>query len=185
MKVNGNNADSGCYIAGHHGQYGMDMLGDIVEQFGWEFGAVDSPDIDGDPRYWRRGIDAETTDDVPVVSASPNRGQRFATTDECWDRLVWASEQLEEFLNLHTTGGYWSWEDGEFFLTQTEVETEVYVPAPSYDEAWQSVMDDVGPNSRLGFFSLEDADDALDNFDEGTKIFRFITTVRYEPESDQ
>jgi hypothetical protein len=100
MRVNGEPAEPGCYAEGHRGQYAIDHLADIAEQFGFELGD------DDDPRVWRtRHESAESQHDA----------------EEAFERLVWAGDRLEELLNEHTEGGYWEWIDGEFFLTQTEV----------------------------------------------------------------
>ena len=94
MKVNGNDADPGCYIAGHHGQYGLDALGDLAEQFGIEL------DDEDDPRYWRRAAEAETSEDTVIVSNGPNRiGNHIASYEECFERQVWAADKTEEILN--------------------------------------------------------------------------------------
>lgn len=120
MKVNGQEADAGCYIAGHHGQYGIDMLADVIEQFGGEFGTVlDNLDIDDDPRYWRRAADAETIEDAVHIPNGPGRlGAHIASPEECWERHIWAADKCEEWLNERTEDAFWSWQDGEFFLTR-------------------------------------------------------------------
>lgn len=111
MKVNGQDAEPGCYIAGHHDQYALDELGSVAEQFGIEL------DDDDDPRYWRTAAEAETAEDAVIISNGPNRiGNHLATPDECMERQVWAADKVEELLNDKTEGGYWTWQDGEFFL---------------------------------------------------------------------
>lgn len=114
ITINGHeDVEPGCYIAGHHGQYGLDMLGDVVEQFGYEF----EPDDEDDPRYWRRASEAETADEAAIVSNGAGRiGNHLAAPEECMERQVWAADKLEEWLNEHTTDGSWTWEDGELFL---------------------------------------------------------------------
>lgn len=96
ITVNGQEADRGCYVAGHWGQYGLDRLGDVAEQFDIEL------NDDDDPRHWRR-LHEE------AVSQQQAEG--------AWERLVWAADKIEELLNDRTEGGYWTWEGGEFFLT--------------------------------------------------------------------
>jgi hypothetical protein len=96
VKVNGQDANPGCYAEGHRGQYGIDRLAEICEEFDIPF------DYNDDPRYWRRVADGEQASDVSPENA--------------WDRHVWAGERLEDLLNEHTEGGYWTWLDGEFFL---------------------------------------------------------------------
>lgn len=155
MEVNGQDANPGCYIAGHHGQYGIDGLADICAQFGIKIRESD------DPGYWRRVADGDEPSDV-----SPDRA---------WDFHFGAGDRLEEVLNEHTEGGFWSWEDGEFFLFQTEVESIVFVrvePGEDYDDAWQLLVD----------HGIEAAVTSYDQIDKGERAFRFITTVHYEPE---
>ena len=121
ITVNGNEGvEAGCYIAGHHGQYGLDALGDVADQFGILL------DDEDDPRYWRRGAEAETSEDTIIISNGPGRiGNHIARYDECFERQVWAADKVEELLNEATTGGYWTWEDGEFFLVdETEQEED-------------------------------------------------------------
>ena len=114
MKVNNQDADPGCYVAGHHGQYGIDGLADVAAQFGIEIADEDTP------AYWRRGAEAETADDAVVIRNEFGMGSHIGRPDECWDRHVWAGEAIEETLNNLTEGGSWEWQDGEFFLVQDE-----------------------------------------------------------------
>ena len=120
ITVNGNEGvEAGCYIAGHHGQYGLDALGDVADQFGILL------DDEDDPRYWRRGAEAETSEDTIIISNGPNRiGNHIARADECMERQVWAADKVEELLNEATTGGFWTWEDGELFLVEEIEATE-------------------------------------------------------------
>lgn len=158
MKVNGQDASPGCYIAGHHGQYGLDALGDVCDQFGIELAEKDRPshyrelaeqaDEDGDDHsYWEYHHDAANT--------------------------------LEDVLNNNTEGGVWSWEDGEFFLFQTEVEGIVYVRkdvddgTALYEDAWAFLV-----QNGVGAIAATNYDD-LDN---GENYFQFRITVHYEPE---
>lgn len=177
MKVNGQDAEPGCYIAGHHGQYGLDNMADIVEQFGWEFGTVDGPDTWIDPRFWRKAADAETPEDA-VLKPGLHNG-RYFSPEECWEMHHGAADSLEDWLNDHTEGGYWSWEDGEFFLTQTEANGRVYVIADDYEQAWEYLRDGVeGAIYADRYQACELADDA----DEDLHVYEFQATFFYIPD---
>lgn len=166
----------GCYIAGHHGQYGIDMMADVIEQFDWEFGTVNAPDIWDDPRFWRRAADAETPEDA-VLKPGLHDGKYFSPT-ECWEMHDAAADALETFLNEHTDGGYWSWEDGEFFLTQTEANGKIYVIADDYEEAWEYLRDGVeGAIYADRYQACELAEDAA--YGEGEKVYEFQATYYY------
>jgi hypothetical protein len=154
MKVNNIEASGGCYIAGHHGQYGLDRLADVCEQFEIAF------DENDDPRHWRA-----------ISDESDNQQE----VERAWDRLVWASDRLEELLNEHTTGGYWSWEDGEFFLVQTEVQAILFVRVEGgedYDDAWRLLVEH-GPAAAVTSY---------DQLDNGERAYTFPITIHYEPE---
>jgi hypothetical protein len=170
MKVNGHEAEPGCFIAGHHGQYGIDMLADVAEQFGIEL------NDDDDPRFWRRAAEAETAEDAAVISNGPGRiGSHLARPDECWDRHHEAGDKIEELLNERTEGGYWTWTDGEFFLVQTEVTGFIYVrvdDGEDYDDAWRLLTE----------HGLAAALNDYDALEKGERAYMFETTVRYAPD---
>jgi len=175
-KVNGQDAEPGCYIAGHHGQYGLDMLGDVIEQFDWEFGTVDGPDVYMDPRRWRKGAEAETMEDSIIESG------RIVRAEDCWQRQAEVADWCEDWLNEHTEGGYWSWEDGEFFLTQTEANGRVYVIADDYEEAWEYLRDGVeGAIYADSYQACELADDS----EEDLHVYEFQATFYYVPEGHE
>jgi len=174
MKVNGHEAEPGCYIAGHHGQYGIDGLADVCEQFD-----IEVPE-DDDPRYWRRMTDYADDPDFEVrVAALTPTGSRRLSVDECWDRHMWAGDDLETKLNNATEGGHWSWEDGEFFLAQTEIEAFVYYLGENYDDAWNT-MREYGPDQ--GYLDRYQATEIADDQPEDVNVYRFAVTIRYEPE---
>lgn len=154
ITVNGEDAEPGCFIAGHHGQYGMDQLGDIAEGFGLAFEGRE------DPRQWRKEYDEAQTQEQ---------------SERAFEMLVEAADFLEQLLNERTTGGYWSWEDGEFFLTQTQVEGLVYLPVDEgddYDDAWRWLCEN-GPVGLVGDYN---------DLDNGQRAFTFKITINYEPE---
>jgi hypothetical protein len=152
MRVNGQEADPGCYIAGHWGQYGMDRVADVCEQFDIAVG------IENDTRHWRSRYEEALSQ---------------AEADRHWEDLVQSADHLEERLNEQTEGGYWEWEGGEFFLVQTEVEAWMYVPADeggTYDDAWQWLLDNGTEGCMTGYDDLE----------RGERAFRFRTTIHYD-----
>lgn len=155
MKVNGQPADPGCYIDGHWGQYGVDRVADVAEQFGLKVSIFE------DPREWRKVAEGEEPS-----AWSP---------EYAWDRHVETSDTLEQHLNDATEGGYWTWEDGEFFLFQTEVEGMIYVPVEDdeeYDDAWRHLVEE-GPGGCIVNY---------DDIQRGVKAFTFRCTITYEPE---
>lgn len=170
MKVNGIDASAGCYIAGHHGQYGIDQLAEVCEQFD-----IEVPE-DDDPRVWR----ARAESGEPVVERlnSP-LGTQTLKPEDCWDRHMWAGDDLETRLKNVTEGGYWSWEDGEFFLIQTEANGRAYVIADDYEQAWEYLRDGVeGAIYADRYQACELADDA----DGDLRVYEFQATYYYIPE---
>ncbi len=154
MKVNGQDAAPGCYIAGHHGQYGIDGLADICGQFGIELAEKDYP------AYWRELAESE--------ELTPSTPQFY------WEQWADTGTTLEDTLNNATEGGYWSWEDGEFFLTQTEVEVVLWAHAEEgddYEDVWRRLIEG----------GIDFAHDYVD-LDRGERAFRFLATIHYEPE---
>ena len=173
MKVNNQDADPGCYIAGHHGQYGIDGLADVAAQFGIELLDEDTP------AYWRRGAEAEDSGDSIIVSNGFGKlGNHIARPDECWEQWASAGDAIEERLNNLTEGGSWEWQDGELFLVQTEVEGWVYVLADDYDAAWAAIV----MEPSVGYLDEEEALNRVTDCEEGTKVFHFRATITYEPE---
>jgi hypothetical protein len=170
MKVNDIEVEPGCFIAGHHGQYALDALADVAAQFDIEL------DDDDNPQFWRAAAEAENAEDAAVISNGPGRlGSHLARPDECMERQVWAADRVEEILNEHTEGGYWTWVDGEFFLVQTEVEGTIYVrveDGEDYDDAWEMLVDH-GPTAAVNDYT---------DLDRGERAFGFRITIHYEPE---
>jgi len=166
ITVNGQEADPGCFIDGHWGQYGSDRLAEVCEEFD-----LNVPWHD-DPRHWRQVAEAESEEDSPARTAMK--------PEDAWQRHHEAADTLLDKLNDVTSGGYWTWQDGELFLAQTEVDGWLYVPADDdfdrkldYDEAWQFLVEN-GPAGYATFF-----DSVLPT---GEKFFKFRITVHYEPE---
>ena len=156
MQVNGQHADPGCYIEGSWGQYGIDRLADVAEQFGLKVLGVN------DPRVWR--IEAESGD----------------APDWAWTGHVDAGDKLENMLNDATTGGYWIWEDGEFYLVLTEVDRWLFVTDTDYDAAWEQVVN-ANVNEHAGYTDQYQACELAEDGDEDDKVFQFRITVQYEP----
>lgn len=107
-KVNGIVAEHGCYIEGSWGQYGLDRIADVAEQFGIRFTEEE------DPRRWRRMFEIKLAEG-PVPD-----------NDTTFDSLVHAADRLEEKLNDQTENGLWLWQDGEFFLADPKEIQEEY-----------------------------------------------------------
>lgn len=85
-KVNGHEAEHGCYIDGHWGQYGPDRLAEVAEGFGWSTSL--SP-VD-DPRVIRK-----VADDVEAM------GYADAAL-AIWEWRTDAADAIEEWLNDRT-----------------------------------------------------------------------------------
>lgn len=174
IQVNGNDAEPGCYIAGHHGQYALDWLAELCEDFGLTVSEVD------DPRHWRRAADAYDEgryDDMAYASDSGT--PRAVPSERCWECHVDAADALLEQLNDVTTGGYFTWQDGELFLVQTEVTGVIYIASCTdegdpvdYDEAWATLVENGPDIGRLGY----------DDLPSGETFYEFRITVHYEPE---
>lgn len=153
MQVNGQEADPGCYIDSHWGQYGTDRVADVCDQFGIVLLAKDRPG------YWRE--QAEEVDD-PVA----------------WELHHEAGDTLVETLNNVTEGGYWSWEDGDFFLTQTEYERTVWLLGHDYDDAWRAQIE--GDTDEV-YHNEHEAKEVAYHFSR-LEPFEFRITIHYEPE---
>jgi len=162
MKVNGQEAEPGCYIDGHWGQYGMDRVADVAEQF--DIG------LPADPRHWRCVLDD------PESYKDENAEM---TTESIFEQIIYTSELCVDRLNEVTEGGYWTWEDGEFFLQQTEIEAFVYYLGENYDDAWNT-MREHGPDQ--GYLDRYQATEIADDQPEDVKVYQFAVTIRYEPD---
>lgn len=93
-----------------------------------------------------------------------------------FEQIVYCSDLCVDRLNEVTEGGYWTWQDGEFFLVQTEVEGMVYLPVDDgddYDDAWRWLVEN-GPLGLLGSY---------DDLDRGQRAYTFRITVHYEPDN--
>ena len=100
---------------------------------------------------------------------------------DAWEEQVYAADALEGKLNELTEGGYWSWEDGEFFLTQTEVERWLYVTDESYEMAWEQVLQ-ANVNEHCGYTDHYQATELNEDSDLDEQVYAFKITVHYEPE---
>lgn len=119
IQVNDQPAEAGCYIDGNRGQYAINHLAQVCEQFQI---VVDEGDT---PEFWQRAAEADDNPDRQVIVANTSGqrlGSHIARPDECWDRQVEAGDQLEQVLNHVTVGGFWHWDDGEFYLVEGEPE---------------------------------------------------------------
>jgi hypothetical protein len=110
--------ETGCWIAGHHGQYGPDRLADIAEGFGWT-----PDDCLADPRQVRLIVDTidawgytRTADGCPIC----NDRRVVGIVGSLWETHAESVDIITHWLNDHTEDGYsWGWEDGEFYLWTT------------------------------------------------------------------
>ena len=104
---------SGCVIDGHWGQYGASRLlrecDDVLGTHLWEEARSELEKLrDGETAEdWERSMAEDCLESIG--------------TDElggCEIVLEFADE-AEQLLNAATTGGFWEWSDGEFFLVET------------------------------------------------------------------
>lgn len=102
VNVNGEDAEVGCWVDGHWGQYGPDRLEIIAEVLGLTLTE------DERPTTWRR-IAENATDHTEQQRA--------------WDSYYAEAELILYRLNQVTEGGYWSWIDGELFLSADDDES--------------------------------------------------------------
>lgn len=123
--VNGHEAECGCYVEGHWGQYGPDHLAEQAEGFGWEPKQVEINGrfYDDDPRTWRAIAESHdrACDDKDCPFWNPDYPGATA-----WEYHIEAADDIETWLNSVTSSenedgdqpGYvWHWRDGEFFLS--------------------------------------------------------------------
>ena len=101
ITVNGLEANPGCYIDGHWGQYGVDRIAAICEQFG-------CPDPE--------------SHDLPssIVAATRVVMSNFDGWIEAGEIFTSILDECEQRLNDATVGGCWMWEDGEFYLVDND-----------------------------------------------------------------
>lgn len=142
--VNGHAVEPGCWVDGHWGQYGPDHLADRAEELGWE----PADDGDDDPRHWRQVAEAlmdanprepfcvhcrvsvffddETSDWRHEGHEGETCGELSPDTTavptwpaaSAWESHVESADDIEAWLNEHTTteGYSWGWWEGEFYL---------------------------------------------------------------------
>lgn len=82
----------GCYIDGHYGQYGADRLAEIADDLlGTDHAATMA-------RYRAEGDEGDV---------------------DAWEARRELTDEIVDALNSATSGGYWEWCDGEFYLSAT------------------------------------------------------------------
>lgn len=160
MKVNGNDAEPGCYIDSHWGQYGTDRIADICDQFGIELNDADRP------AHWREKAEAEDSHEHPGRIA------------DFWQIHHEQGDTLVDTLNNVTEGGYWSWEDGDFFLTQTEVESSLFIVAWDEEDAWSHLLQ--RHTDHVYLTEEEAVSDSKELDRDGQKVYEFPITIRAE-----
>lgn len=102
IMINGSEFDPGCYVGGHSGQYGGAEMVEIADDaLGTTFLAE-----------WPRNEDGS------VMGTYGSTGSPWAglNGDDDVETMVDIMDRAESALNEATEGGYWTWEDGEFFL---------------------------------------------------------------------
>ena len=166
MKVNDQDAEAGCYIAGHLGQYAIDELAVICDQYDINVPAVDNP------LTWRKVADADNLDEAYGPDG------KLYKPEDAWEQHHGAGDVLENLLNDLTEGGVWTWEDGEFFLQQTEVERWLFVTDTDYEAAWQQVVT-CAVNEHAGYTDQYQATELADEVPD-EQVYQFRITVRYE-----
>jgi hypothetical protein len=107
ITVNQHTMEPGCYIGGHYGQYGLASLVSLVDGFLGTSFTQEFPKV---------------TDGSLAGSIGPGGVWDIGNehTETCFD----VAERAEAALNDATVGGYWTWEDGEFFLVSDDEEDE-------------------------------------------------------------
>lgn len=145
--VNGHAVEPGCWVDGHHGQYGPDHLADRASELGWE-----SKHVRGDPRrirrvadwlsaqlpgepfckHCRQPVDYDREREAWIdkvgsgwaLCARSDSGAHQPTwpVSTLWEHHTESADDIESWLNdTTTTEGYsWGWSDGEFYLWPTE-----------------------------------------------------------------
>lgn len=90
--------DSGCWIDGHWGQYGIARMVEIAQQFGYD--------------------DEFVTSLADLKLATMQINTHYYMTDDEEEALYEASDAVEEWLNENVApeGYAFGWHDGEFFL---------------------------------------------------------------------
>lgn len=89
--VNGHQAETGCYVDGHWGQYGPDRLAEQAEAFGWP------STEDDDPRWWRTVAQA-LDDGLPPPEGTPDGIDAAGA----WERHSESADDIERWLNDNT-----------------------------------------------------------------------------------
>lgn len=149
ITINGHAVEPGCYCEGHRGQYGPDHVFDLAVGYGFPVKSVsDNMHLlrqvadRKDTRFWERwhdpkvaakrhalhvlaassplySVKTEGRDGDPEWDAFPTHG--------VWEARHWLLDDIEEWMNDHTTGGTWGWDDGEFFLEYADDPDATYL----------------------------------------------------------
>jgi len=101
-------SDAGCWIDGHWGQYAVARMVDIANDYGFGKGG------DRD--------DVELVDIALRHLASIGPSSSEDITDDEYETLSQSADDVEQWLtdNVAPTGYYFTWIDGEMFLTDDD-----------------------------------------------------------------
>ena len=112
-------ADAGCWIEGHWGQYGPARLCEIALERGWNDDKATELPFAVQHR--------STADLVAQKLASMGPSDTDPPTADEEEQIIWASEDAETWLNENVApeGHYFTWEDGEFFLFGSRADEDV------------------------------------------------------------
>lgn len=112
-ELNGKPYGTGCYVDGYNGQYATAIALQVARDLGAPI----------EPHAFRAAFLKCAEQTYPSFYAFLGRGGDSVRLRESMeDEIEWAYERAEMWLNDHTEGGYWGFEDGMFGLWQFEEE---------------------------------------------------------------
>jgi hypothetical protein len=89
----------GCWVAGHHGQYAIDVAADLASLLGWS------------PESW-----AHDPNTLRSVIECIDGQCEASLIGRMWDMHIECYDHITDWLNEHTSDGHWEWIEGELFL---------------------------------------------------------------------
>lgn len=111
-ELNGKPMGTGCYVDNHNGQYAPAIALGVARDLGAPI----------EPHAFRAAFlkCAEQTYPSYYAFSRTQSANRTELRESMEDEIEWAYERAEMWLNDHTEGGYWGFEDGMFGLWQFE-----------------------------------------------------------------